>query len=59
VLYLSRYITGYKLVQENDETKDDPQQLLVIDYNSQNFGQVLQGKDRNWAELFFDFLLFV
>ena len=34
---------GYKIVQENDEMKDDPRQLLVIDYNSKNFGEVLQG----------------
>ncbi|CAF1137288.1 unnamed protein product [Rotaria sordida] len=36
---------GYKIVQESDETKDDPQQLFVIDYNSKDFGQVLQDKN--------------
>jgi hypothetical protein len=35
--------TGYKIVQENDEMTDDPRQLLVIDYNNKNFGEVLQG----------------
>jgi NADPH:quinone reductase-like Zn-dependent oxidoreductase len=38
-------IIGYKIVQESDEIKDDPQQLLVIDYSNKNFGEVLQGKN--------------
>jgi hypothetical protein len=45
--HLSLDITGYKLVQESDGVKDDPQQLFVIDYNSKNFGEVLQGNNRN------------
>jgi hypothetical protein len=53
------YITGYKLVQENDETKDDPHQLLVIDYNNKSFGEVLQGNYRHRFPLYSNFLLFV
>jgi hypothetical protein len=36
-------MTGYKVVQESGETKDDPQQLHVIDYNNKDFGQELKG----------------
>ncbi|CAF1006753.1 unnamed protein product [Adineta ricciae] len=37
---------GYKIVQDVNEVNDDPQQLLVIDYNSKNFGDIL--KDQNY-----------
>ena len=52
--------TGYKIVQESDEIKDDPQQLFVIDYNSKDFGQVLQGNNNcNRVSLITNVLLFV
>ncbi|UJR11463.1 hypothetical protein I4U23_015642 [Adineta vaga] len=37
---------GYKIVQEIDDMKDDdPQQLLVINYNKKNFGEILKGQN--------------
>jgi alcohol dehydrogenase len=49
---------GYKLVHENDETKDDPNNLFVIDYNNKSFGEVLQGIYRHRTLLYFNFSLF-
>jgi len=40
---------GYEIIHEFDETKDDSQQLLVIDYNTKNFGEVLQGQNYDLA----------
>lgn len=34
---------GYKLVHDVAAITDDPQQLLVIDYNNADFSQVLKG----------------
>lgn len=39
-------IVGYKLVHEYNPTASDPQELFVIDYNAQNFAQVLRGNFR-------------
>ncbi|CAF1145072.1 unnamed protein product [Adineta steineri] len=36
---------GYKIIQDTNEINDDPQQLLVIDYNNKDFGEVLQGQN--------------
>ena len=39
-------IVGYKLVHEYNPTANDPQELFVIDYNTQNFAEVLRGNFR-------------
>jgi NADPH:quinone reductase-like Zn-dependent oxidoreductase len=42
---LKIFLLGYKITQQKEEMNNDPQQLLVIDYNSKDFGQELQGEN--------------
>ncbi|CAF5021795.1 unnamed protein product, partial [Rotaria sp. Silwood1] len=37
--------TGYTITENKDEINNDPQKILVIDYNAKDFGQELQGQN--------------